>query len=79
MNGLFAMVIGFILDLFFGDPLWLPHPVVAMGKLISFLEKVLRRIFPKTPKGELTAGTIMAIVLPLVSWGSRFWLCGGFG
>lgn len=72
MNGLFAMVIGFILDLFFGDPLWLPHPVVAMGKLISFLEKVLRRIFPKTPKGELTAGTIMAIVLPLVSWGIPF-------
>jgi adenosylcobinamide-phosphate synthase len=34
-----------ILDLLIGDPRWFPHPVVYMGKLITVLEKALRRIF----------------------------------
>ena len=29
----FAVLGGFILDAIFGDPLWLPHPVVYMGKV----------------------------------------------
>ncbi len=29
--------------LFFGDPVWLYHPVRLIGKWISFLEKLLRR------------------------------------
>ena len=37
-----ALPAGFLLDLLLGDPAWLPHPVVWMGKLISFLEKPLR-------------------------------------
>ena len=36
-----AFCAGFLLDLIFGDPHWLPHPVRAIGKLISFLEKKL--------------------------------------
>ena len=60
---------GFGLDCLFGDPLSAAHPVVLMGKLISFLEKALRARFPKTPQGERTAGTIMAILVPLVSAG----------
>src|SRR5699024_6324999 len=36
-----------------------------MGRCISALEKLLRRIFPKTPKGELAGGVILAAVLPL--------------
>jgi adenosylcobinamide-phosphate synthase len=32
------------LDLVLGDPRLLPHPVVAIGRLISLLEKVLRRL-----------------------------------
>lgn len=27
------------LDLLIGDPRWLPHPVIGMGRMISFLEK----------------------------------------
>lgn len=37
-----ALFAGWILDLLLGDPAWLYHPVVAIGKLISFLEKRLR-------------------------------------
>ncbi len=33
--------IAYILDLIFGDPYVIPHPVQAIGKLISFLEKRL--------------------------------------
>jgi adenosylcobinamide-phosphate synthase len=32
------------LDLLLGDPRWLPHPVVGIGRLIATLEKLLRRL-----------------------------------
>ena len=46
------LLIGFGIDCILGDPHSLPHPVVLIGKTISALECVLRRIFPKTPRGE---------------------------
>ena len=46
---LYALLSGFGLDLLLGDPHSFPHPVVAIGKLISALEKLLRRLFPATP------------------------------
>ena len=58
---------GFGLDCLFGDPLSAAHPVVLIGKLISFLEKKLRDKYPKTSQGERTAGTIMALLVPLIS------------
>ena len=72
LYGLTALSVfaGFGLDCLLGDPLSAAHPVVLMGKLISFLEKKLRSRFPKTPQGERTAGTIMALCVPLVSAGA---------
>lgn len=58
---------GFVLDAVFGDPAWLPHPVVWMGRCISALEKRLRAVLPKTPRGELLGGGIVAAVLPLAT------------
>jgi len=46
------LLIGFGIDCVLGDPHSLPHPVVLIGKTISALECVLRRIFPKTPRGR---------------------------
>ena len=63
-----SVFLGFLLDLCFGDPRWLPHPVVWMGKGISRMEKFLRLHFPKTPKGERTAGILLAICIPLASF-----------
>lgn len=37
--GLIPLVGGFLLDKILGDPLWLPHPVVGFGKLISRCER----------------------------------------
>ncbi len=70
---LLALPIGFVIDLILGDPHGWPHPVIWIGKLISFLEKRLRRAFPKTPAGEKAAGSVLwiltagiSLVLPLV-------------
>lgn len=60
-----AVAGGFVLDALFGDPAWLPHPVVWMGRCISTLEKRLRAVLPKTHRGELLGGGIVAAVLPL--------------
>ena len=78
MMTVWAVLSGFVLDALFGDPAWLPHPVVYMGKAISKLEKFLRPRLPKTPQGELLGGAIVAFCLPvgtflltgLVCWGA---------
>ena len=78
MMTVWAVLGGFVLDTLFGDPAWLPHPVVYMGKAISKLEKFLRPRLPKTPQGELLGGAIVAFCLPvgtflltgLVCWGA---------
>ena len=65
MMTVWAVLGGFVLDAIFGDPAWLPHPVVYMGKVISALEKRLRACLPKTPQGELLGGAIVAFCLPV--------------
>ena len=63
---LFALLAGAFIDLLIGDPHFRPHPVVRMGKFISLLEKLLRRIFPKRKRGENVAGGVLwAIVAAL--------------
>ena len=63
-----AVLGGFVLDSVFGDPAWLPHPVVWMGKAISALEKRLRARLPQTPQGELLGGGIVAFLLPVATF-----------
>ena len=63
-----AVLCGFFMDLCLGDPDWMPHPVIYMGKAISALEKFLRRKFPDTQKGLLMAGAALAAILPLGSF-----------
>ena len=64
---LFAMLMGFVIDLLVGDPHSIPHPVVLMGKLISGTETMVRNLFPKTEKGENLAGAMLWIVVTVVS------------
>ena len=64
---LLALPIGYAIDLILGDPHGWPHPVIWIGKLISLLEKGLRRAFPKTPAGEKAAGALLWLVTAGVS------------
>ena len=54
-----------VLDLILGDPRALPHPVVAIGRMISFLEPILRRAF----RNERTAGCALLVTTVGVSYG----------
>ncbi len=77
MRIILLMLGGFILDGIFGDPAWLVHPVVIMGKAITALEKFLRKRLPNTPGGERLGGRILAMALPvgtLLITGGVCWL-----
>lgn len=63
-----SVVVGFILDFLFGDPVKIPHPIIFIGKLISTMEKFLRNKFPATPDGEKKAGIVLAVSVPAVSF-----------
>ena len=67
MIHLLALVLGFCIDLLFGDPHSIPHPVVLIGKLISAMEKLVRKIFPKTVRGENVAGGVLWLLVVLIS------------
>lgn len=68
MNWLICLGAGFIVDLIIGDPHSITHPVVIIGKEISLLEKLLRKVFPKTPAGERMAGGLMWIIVVSLAW-----------
>ena len=67
-----SILIGFLLDCVLGDPRRFPHPICLIGNFISFMEKVLRRIFPKSERGELAAGAVLAAVVPAAAFGVSF-------
>ncbi len=58
-----AVLVGFILDLIFGDPYNLPHPIRLIGNLISGTEKLLRKIINKNPRNLLFGGFILVLVV----------------
>ncbi|AEY65222.1 adenosylcobinamide-phosphate synthase CbiB [Clostridium sp. BNL1100] len=68
MKIIIEVAIGFILDLIFGDPPWLPHPIRQMGWFISKGENLLRKVFPKSQKGEFMAGAVLAIIITVFSF-----------
>ena len=67
MRTVAAVIIGFCIDMLAGNPHSVPHPVMLIGKLITFLERTLRRICPKTPRGEQAAGMILWGIMAIVS------------
>ena len=63
MTTLIAIVAGFILDLIFGDPHSLPHPICLIGNFISFLERNLRKIFGFSSNGLLFGGGVLVLIV----------------
>jgi adenosylcobinamide-phosphate synthase len=57
-----------MLDLVIGDPQWLPHPVVAIGRLIQVLDRKLRC----ARLNERFAGVLLLLVVVFCSAGSTW-------
>ncbi len=75
LYGILPLLIGWLLDLLFGDPQWMPHPVVGFGKLISWGEKRLNKGSHRKLKGALLSLFLVIFVfvatwvlLVLTSW-----------
>lgn len=64
-----AFVCGFVLDLVFGDPHALPHPIRLIGTLIAGLEKKLLKLQMRDEKKEFYKG-ILLVALVLLSTGA---------
>lgn len=68
MISLAACVTGFFLDIVFGDPVWLYHPVRMIGAWISFLEKHIRRLCGESQTRRLLwGGALLWVLVVLVS------------
>lgn len=61
------MILGFLLDLWLGDPQTPLHPVCLIGRLVTFFERLLRRFFPATRIGERCAGTLLVLLVVFFS------------
>ena len=71
MTNPFSLLIGWLLDLFFGDPQKLPHPVVWFGKMIASCEHRLNKGSHRKLKGALTAIGLILFVFAL-AWLLRY-------
>ncbi|MBR2202829.1 MAG: cobalamin biosynthesis protein CobD [Prevotella sp.] len=63
MVNITSLLVGWLLDLLLGDPVWLPHPVVGFGKAIAFGEHHFNRGSFRKIKGA-----IMAVVLIIATY-----------
>ena len=64
------LLLGWLLDFFFGDPSRLPHPVVWFGKMISWGEHRLNKGAHRMAKGAVMAIGLILAVFFLV-WGLK--------
>lgn len=58
-----VMLSGFYLDMLFGDPPNIVHPICAIGNIISKTEHILRNHFDKTEKEEKKAGIFLVTIV----------------
>ena len=61
-----TVLLGFVLDCLLGDPNTGLHPACLIGRLVSRTEKILRRLFPKTRRGETVAGVLLCSAYPML-------------
>ena len=55
MTNIISLLLGWTLDLLFGDPARLPHPIVWFGKAIAFGEHHLNKGAHRKAKGAVLA------------------------
>lgn len=62
-----AFFLGFIMDLLFGDPYWLPHPIRLIGNLITQAEKLFYKDGKRDHKKEYRGGCMTVLTVLLVT------------
>ncbi|WP_139488343.1 adenosylcobinamide-phosphate synthase CbiB [Brevibacillus dissolubilis] len=70
-----TVLLAYILDLIIGDPRWLPHPVIGMGKLITRVDRLIRPIYEslKRKRGEARwLGRLLGLLFPIVLVSTAF-------
>ena len=67
-----SVFIAWLLDKLFGDPVWLPHPVVLFGKTIALGEKHLNRGTHRRLKGGILTVVLILLTFLLTHWLMRF-------
>ena len=67
MTNPFSLLIGWLLDLFFGDPQKLPHPIVWFGKMIAACEHQYNKGTHRKLKGALIAIGLILFVFA-ITW-----------
>lgn len=75
---IWALVIGFGLDLLLGDPEWLHHPVCIIGKYISFMEKKLRSRGGNLRRSAVFL-TVSTVLLTMAVVAALLWLLSLLG
>ena len=73
VNGPWSMLIGWVLDLIFGDPQYLPHPIVWFGKAIAWGERHLNHGLHRRLKGAFMSITLIVLVFVL-TWLLRHYI-----
>jgi len=68
MKNIIIIAFAVVLDLIFGDPHWLPHPICLIGNMISFLEKKIRGVLKK----EFLGGMLLALIVGVLSFSIPF-------
>ncbi len=76
-----AFLMGFIMDMLFGDPYFLPHPVRLIGRLISGAEgRLLRKNDEYDDSVRLKKGVALAVIVPVITMAATaFLLLGAYG
>lgn len=64
------LLVALVLDWMLGDPLWMPHPIVAFGHMIAWGERKLNKEAYRKIKG-----TVMALTFVVMVFGVTALLC----
>ena len=73
MINVISLLLGWVLDLIFGDPQRLPHPIVWFGKVIAWGEHHLNHGLHRRLKGALMAVFLIVLVFAL-TWILRHYI-----
>lgn len=77
MNWIIGIIVGFFLDLLFGDPYWMPHPIRWIGRWIGWLDKRLRARTDKEKQKGMGIVLIVCVLIPVAGVsGGILWLSG---